>query len=150
MISIWQPGCRAVDACGRGLNGGFAMRMKIALACLLSLTAACGAMTNGQARASMAGGRVENAPAKRGMEFARAHCAACHAVGSDISPRPEAPSFEAIVNTAGLTENTLRPWLRDSHNYPEIMNFVIAPAQIDDLAAYMLTLKNPAYRPAIQ
>lgn len=98
----------------------------------------------------MTGDRAENASVNRGMTFARAHCAACHAVATGISPKPEAPSFETIVNTTGLTGDTLKPWLMDSHNYPEIMNFAIAPAQIDDLAAYMLTLKNPSYRPPIQ
>ncbi|PBN42924.1 cytochrome c [Sphingobium sp. D43FB] len=126
------------------------MPTKIVLACLISLTAACGAMASGQAKPVGVADRAENTAAKRGMAFARSHCAACHAVGTGMSPKPEAPSFEAIVNTPGLTAETLKPWLRDSHNYPEIMNFAIAPTQIDDLAAYMLTLKNRAYRPPIQ
>ena len=125
------------------------MPMKVALACLLSLTAACGAMTNGPA-SPPAARHGDNGAAKRGMEFAQAHCAACHAVVSGVSAKPDAPSFEAIVNTDGLTAETLEPWLRDSHNYPEIMNFAIEPRQIGDLATYMLTLKNPAYRPPIQ
>ena len=29
-------------------------------------------------------------------------------------------------------------------------NFAIDPERVDELAAYMLTLRNPAYKPAIQ
>lgn len=126
------------------------MPLKPALACLISLAAVCGAMASGQAKPMGIAGRAENAAPKRGMAFAQSHCATCHAVGSGISPKAEAPSFETIGNTPGLTAETLKPWLRDSHNYPEIMNFAIAPDQIDALAAYMLTLRNPAYRPPIQ
>src|SRR3546814_19960419 len=103
-------------------------------------------MASGQAKPVGVADRAENTAAKRGMAFARSHCAACHAVGTGMSPKPEAPSFEAIVNTPGLTAETLKPWLRDSHNYPEIMNFAIAPPQLDALAPYMLHLKTPAYK----
>lgn len=126
------------------------MPMKAVLTCLILLTAAFGAIASGQAKPTGTASRGENPAAKRGMAFAQSHCTACHAVDAGISPKPEAPSFEAIVNTTGLAAETLKSWLRDSHNYPEIMNFAIAPAQIDDLATYMLTLKNPGYRPPIQ
>jgi hypothetical protein len=66
------------------------------------------------------------------------------------SSNPEAPSFEAIVNTPGLTAATLGPWLRDSHNFPAMMDFAIAPDQIDDLAAHMLALQRSDYTPPIQ
>ena len=59
-----------------------------------------------------------------------------------ISPHPEAPPFESVVNTPGLTITTLKAWLRNSHNFPEIMNFDVDLGQIDDLAAYMLTLRE--------
>ncbi|WP_324740666.1 cytochrome c [Tsuneonella sp. CC-YZS046] len=79
----------------------------------------------------------------RGLAFAQAHCASCHAVARlKISPHPEAPTFEEVVNTPGLNSETLNSWLRNSHNFPEIMGFEIEPDQIDDLAAYMLTLQD--------
>jgi len=90
------------------------------------------------------------APAARGLAFAQANCAVCHAVQTGTSPNAEAPAFAQVINTPGLTADTLRPWLRDSHNFPEVMNFAIAPEQIDDLAAYLMTLKDPAYRPPIR
>ena len=89
-------------------------------------------------------------PAARGLAFARAHCSACHAIDAGISPKPQAPSFAGLVNAPGLNADTLQPWLRNAHDFPEIMNFSIAPGEIDALAAYMLTLKDPGYRPPIQ
>ena len=84
----------------------------------------------------------QSTPAARGLAFATAHCASCHAVGRPaISPNPEAAPFETIVATPGLNSATLTDWLRDSHNYPEAMQFTIAPDQVEDLAAYMLTLR---------
>lgn len=81
--------------------------------------------------------------AERGLAFARAHCSGCHAVEPlRLSPNPEAPLFETIVNAPGLTGATLKAFLRDSHNFPDIMDFNIDPAQIDALAAYMLTLRK--------
>ena len=87
---------------------------------------------------------------KRGRAFAQAHCAACHGIGAGaISPNPESPSFEAVVNTGGLTAGTLETFLRDSHNFPGAMAFQIAAAKVSDLTAYMVTLKRPDYRPEI-
>jgi mono/diheme cytochrome c family protein len=79
----------------------------------------------------------------RGQEFAQAHCSGCHAVVPlTISPDPEAPAFDAIVNVPGLTLETLKVFLRDSHNFPEVMDFDVDPDQVDALAAYMLTLQE--------
>jgi mono/diheme cytochrome c family protein len=86
-----------------------------------------------------------------GLLFAQTHCASCHGVtGGQVSANPKAPPFDAIVNVRGLTENSMKTWLRESHNYPEQMDFEIDAQWIDELAAYMLTLKNPDYRPPIQ
>lgn len=86
----------------------------------------------------------------RGYTFAKAHCAACHGVTANASsPHQEAPPFEAVVNTKGLTARTLETFLRDSHNFPGQMAFEIDPGKVDDLAAYMMTLRQPGYHPAI-
>jgi len=42
---------------------------------------------------------------------------------------------------------TLRQFLSDSHNYPAAMNLTVDRARIRDIAAYMLTLRKPHYRP---
>ncbi|NIJ15393.1 mono/diheme cytochrome c family protein [Sphingobium vermicomposti] len=107
-------------------------------------------MVAGQSESGATAIRPVDGASARGLNFARTHCSACHAVNMGISPKREAPSFEAVVNAPGLTADTLKPWLRDSHNYPEVMNFAIEPAQIDDLVAYMLTLQNSEYTPPTQ
>ncbi|MEH6700532.1 c-type cytochrome [Parasphingorhabdus sp.] len=97
------------------------------------------------------GPRSDSDSAVEGLAFAQARCAGCHNVaGGQASPNSLAPRFEAIANTRGLTSDTLKAWLRDSHNYPGQMDFEIDAKRIDELAAYMLTLKSPAYRPPIQ
>lgn len=87
---------------------------------------------------------------ERGQAFAQARCSACHAITADgVSPNPESPPFAAIINKPGLTRDTLRGFLRDSHNFPDAMNFHVEPEQVNDLADYMLTLRTPDYRPPI-
>lgn len=82
--------------------------------------------------------------------FARSSCGGCHAIDRrSVSPNPGAPPFGAIVNQAGLTRNTLAAWLRRAHNYPEQMKFTLEPREADRLADYMLTLRDPNYRPEI-
>ena len=84
----------------------------------------------------------------RGYGFAKANCAGCHAITANaVSANPEAPPFEAVVNTKGLTSATLATFLRDSHNFPGAMAFRIDQAKVNDLTAYMVTLKRPDYRP---
>lgn len=83
-----------------------------------------------------------------GRVIAQTHCAACHGVTVNaISPNPLSPPFERIVNTPGLDAATLTYWLDNSHNYPQLMNFEIAPEDVSNIAAYMLTLQHPDYRP---
>jgi mono/diheme cytochrome c family protein len=85
-----------------------------------------------------------------GLAFAQSSCGGCHAVGRrSVSPNPSAPPFAAIVNQEGLTGNTLAAWLRDAHNYPVEMKFSLEGRPVDDLVAYMLTLRDPNYRPGI-
>ncbi len=95
--------------------------------------------------------RPDSDRAVQGLAFAQMHCASCHGVeGGQVSANDKAPPLEAIANVRGLTENTLKSWLRDSHNYPGQMDFEIDAKRIDELAAYMLTLRSPDYRPPIQ
>ena len=90
------------------------------------------------------------APVDRGssLAFAQGACGGCHAVEADwLSPNEAAPSFANIANREGLTAGTLAVWLRDAHNYPEAMDFDLTPARVEELTAYILTLRDPAYRP---
>lgn len=86
----------------------------------------------------------------RGLAVAQGTCGGCHAVERHgVSPNPKAPPFAAIVNRPGLTPETLSSWLRDAHNYPEEMEFYLEGPEVDQLVAYMLTLRDPNYRPEI-
>jgi mono/diheme cytochrome c family protein len=91
-----------------------------------------------------------SAPVKRGLAFAEARCAACHGISANSnSPNPESPTFDAIANMPGLTRTTLRTFLRDSHNYPEAMDFRLGRSATRDLADYIITMRRPDYKPEI-
>ena len=75
-------------------------------------------------------------------------CGDCHAVQRPfLSPNPDAPGFDAIANSAGLTGESLTAWLIDAHNYPELMDFELSEAEAREVADYMVTLQSETYRP---
>lgn len=83
--------------------------------------------------------------------MSEALCSGCHAVKpGEISSNPMSPTFEMIANSPGLTGETLSAYLRDSHNYPELMNFEVAEEDGDVLAAYIITLSSEEFTPPIQ
>ena len=43
------------------------------------------------------------------------------------------------------SEKSLADWLEDAHNYPEMMDFTLTRPQIDQIAAYMVTLRKAGY-----
>ncbi|MBD3729696.1 MAG: c-type cytochrome [Sphingomonadales bacterium] len=115
---------------------------------LLALVAGC--QTNGGVQSAAAPAPLSD-DAREGLAFARAHCAACHAVApGEVSTNPNSPPFEQVANTEGLTQTTLATWLHDSHNYPAAMNFDLSQQQADALAAYLVTLRSPDYKHPIQ
>ncbi|MGQ0588424.1 MAG: c-type cytochrome [Sphingosinicella sp.] len=118
------------------------MRLKpLHLLCVALPLAACQSVPS----AAPAGGA--SATALPGQAFAEASCNGCHAVGRyGSSSNPNAPPFPAIANQEGLTAETLSTWLRGAHNYPSEMDFYLGERQVDDLVAYMLTLRDPNYR----
>lgn len=124
--------------------------IRLSALALLALTACTAAQEAPQPASAPPSPAPALTSAERGLAFAQARCSGCHAIAAEgISPNPESPPFAAVVNKPGTTRDTLRQFLRDSHNYPEAMNFHVEPAQIDDLADYMLTLRTPGYRPPI-
>lgn len=93
-------------------------------------------------------GLQRNSAEWRGHKFAQNRCADCHSVGyAETSPLAEAPSFAAIANTPDFDSARLAQWLRDHRNYPNEMYFEIPAEHIDDLVAYMRTLRRD-HRPA--
>lgn len=122
----------------------------LASASLAACSSAGSTATANSPRAVAPKDPIISAGARRGLTFAQLRCAGCHGLTANAgSPNPESPPFEAIVNAPGVTPSTLRQFLRESHNFPQAMNFTVAPSDIEDLGRYMLTLKRPGYRPAI-
>lgn len=118
---------------------------------LAVLLGACQAVPpDGEAGTATASPFERDTPEWRGLKFARNRCSDCHAVEpNQTSPNPTAPGFEQVANTPGLTSASLKQWLADVHNYPDAMYFEIPAEHIDDLTAYLLTLRREDYRPPI-
>ena len=116
------------------------------IACLLALVlAGCQleASDLGPSTVVSAGGFKKDTPEWRGEKFANNRCSRCHSVGfAETSPLPNAPSFSEIANTRDLTAATLAEWMENHENYPDEMYFQIPEEHIDDVVAYMVTLRR--------
>ena len=74
-------------------------------------------------------------------------CAGCHAVERGaLSPLPDAPSFASIANREGLTSETLAAYLRDAHNYPDIMDVGLDDEDVALVTAHIISLQDADYR----
>ena len=117
---------------------------------LIALTAlaACATAPGTDHPPPMVGKPASPSPDTRAPAFVEAACGGCHAVEPPfLSPNPASPSFAAIANRPGLSEKSLGDWLADAHNYPEEMDFTLTRKQIDQIAAYMVTLRHAGYVP---
>ena len=78
-----------------------------------------------------------------GRTFAREACNSCHVV-EPTNPSPRivviGPDFQDIANTKGMTATALRVFLTTSH--PKMPNLILAPQQIADVSAYILSLRE--------
>ena len=76
-----------------------------------------------------------------GAAYAQQVCAKCHAIDrTGSSPEPTAPPFKDVANTPGMNETALTVWLRTSH--PTMPNIIVEPADMDNVIAYILSLKD--------
>lgn len=117
---------------------------------LIALTAlaACATAPGTDNPPPMVGKATSPSPDTRAPAFVEAACGGCHAVEPPfLSPNPASPSFAAIANRPGLSETSLGDWLFDAHNYPEDMDFTLTRKQTDQIAAYMVTLRDAGYVP---
>jgi mono/diheme cytochrome c family protein len=79
--------------------------------------------------------------AARGHEFVQQICSECHTIekGRRPSPNGQAPNFETIAKTPGMTAIALTAVLRTPHrNMP---NIIIADEDLRNVAAYVLSLQ---------
>lgn len=117
------------------------------LAAPLFAVAAC-QTPGGDNSPPMVGKATSPSPDTRAPAFVEAACGGCHAVEPPfLSPNPASPSFAAIANRRGLSEKSLADWLAEAHNYPEDMDFTLTRKQVDQIAAYMVRLRDAGYVP---
>ena len=78
---------------------------------------------------------------RRGFVLAQRLCAECHAVQKEYarSPNANAPRFEAIASTPGMTAIALSAALNTSHH--SMPNILLGPEEQADIIAYILSLK---------
>jgi Flp pilus assembly protein TadD len=80
--------------------------------------------------------------AHKGLTYAQKICSGCHNVmrTEGASPNKQAPPFRLIANTPGMSVTALTVWSRTSH--PAMPNLVIEPTDLDNLIAYILSLRD--------
>ena len=89
-----------------------------------------------------AGAQAQTGDAKKGRAFAEKVCAECHAIVPDQlqSKEPDAPSFQAIANSPGISWIALSVVLRTPHQ--AMPNLVLSSEEQANVIAYILSLKN--------
>jgi len=79
---------------------------------------------------------------QKGRALAQRFCAECHAVGKrdGDSPNAEAPSFDAVASTPGMTAMALDVFFQTPHK--AMPNLILKSDQKNDLIAYITSLKK--------
>ena len=97
--------------------------MVVAAACLLASAA-----------------HAQDADIEAGTAYAQEVCAACHAVlpNEELSPLPQAPTFQSVADTPGMTELALTVWLQSSH--PTMPNIILTQDELRNVVAYIRSL----------
>ena len=105
------------------------LRHTLALASLLALPAAAAAQDLGSP--------------ELGKAYAAQVCADCHDVEplGEISPNPDAPSFQSVSDTPGMSARALVVWMQSSH--PTMPDLIIKPDDMDNVIAYIMSLRQP-------
>lgn len=77
----------------------------------------------------------------KGAAFAQQVCAECHAIqaGRPGSPNGQAPTFETVAKTPGMTAIALTAILRTSHR--TMPNIILADDDLRNVIAYIMSLK---------
>jgi mono/diheme cytochrome c family protein len=77
---------------------------------------------------------------KNGERLAKQWCANCHVVAPDqTSGSPDVPAFKSIAKRPDRELEKLHAFLQDPH--PVMPNFGLSRQQIDDIVAYIRTLR---------
>jgi mono/diheme cytochrome c family protein len=83
----------------------------------------------------------EGGDVRSGRMLAQMTCAECHAIGKGQlrSRNGQAPTFAALASTPGMNAMNIRVALRTAHR--EMPNLALKSEEIEDVAAYILSLK---------
>jgi mono/diheme cytochrome c family protein len=118
----------------------------LAAAAAICALSACSSMHGSQGNANKPAPVAESVDpaAAAGAAYAKQACASCHAVGAGEtkSPNASAPAFQTVADTPGMTAMALNAWLHGPHK--TMPSLIIDPARIDDLSAYIGSLKSSA------
>ena len=110
----------------------------------LALAVACSVTANAEAQ------EAKSNLVAAGHDLALQVCAACHVVENDQKSapimNPPAPSFSAIAQRYDQSEASLRKFLSSLHRNlgrtGKMPNWLLADFQIDEIVAYILSLKD--------
>lgn len=85
---------------------------------------------------------AQEADVAAGAAYAKEVCSPCHAVlpNEQISPLPQAPTFQKVADTPGMTEMALTVWLQSSH--PTMPNIILKQDDLRNVVAYITSLKS--------
>ena len=85
---------------------------------------------------------AQDADVEAGAVYAGQVCAACHAVlpHENLSPLPQAPTFQSVADTPGMTDLALTVWLQSSH--PTMPNIILEPDDMRNVVAYIRSLER--------
>jgi mono/diheme cytochrome c family protein len=85
---------------------------------------------------------VELGDPEAGLAYARQNCSECHAVEPEEyeGPYSDIPGFEEEANTPGISELALVSFFQTPH--PSMPDFMVPSADIRNLIAYILSLKD--------
>ncbi|MGY9004570.1 MAG: c-type cytochrome [Alphaproteobacteria bacterium] len=78
--------------------------------------------------------------ARQGKQIAARWCSSCHLVGSAGRSADGAPPFASLANNPAKTARYLKAWISNPH--PPMPNFNLPRRTIDDLVAYIRSLKK--------
>ena len=85
---------------------------------------------------------AQEADVGAGAVYAKQVCAPCHAVlpNQQISPLPQASTFQKVADTPGMTEMALSVWMQSSH--PTMPNIILKQDDLRNVIAYIHSLKS--------
>ena len=89
---------------------------------------------------SYSAAKAQDADIAAGAAYAEEICAACHAVlaNENMSPLPQAPTFQSVADTPGMTEMALTVWMQSSH--PTMPNIILKSDELRNVVAYIRSL----------